>query len=304
MTTLRADATALTITRDAPPSWIPTNTWHAYCADWEAWTIFVGDPFQATTLDMVRWIDAMQPDLKFATIRRRIAGVRAIYKWCERFDPGSAQLVTARMNRLRMSMRINDETQARALTTDEVVRMADACPAMTLNGARDRSLILMGYSTGARPGELVLLRVQDVTVEPTGMQVTIAPLKRSRGRVVWVPRGKRACPVLAWTSWATSADLVEGNAYRGIRYGRSLTRSIAQSTIARGVVNAAKAAGVSLDRLSSYSLRAGNITRSIEAGATVDAAQRFVDHKHPETTQRYVRGLTARAVSTVHFLGL
>ncbi|MBB5921346.1 integrase/recombinase XerD [Actinoalloteichus hoggarensis] len=183
----------------------------------------------------------------------------------------------------------------KALPVDDVLRLVDGSGGPEPRGLRDRALVELLYSTGARISEAVGLDVDDVDAE--GRTVLLAG---KGGRQRLVPIGR---PALA----AVQAYLVRGRptlsaAGRGgpalflnARGGR-LSRQSAWQILK----TAASAVGLA-DSVSPHTLRHSFATHLMEAGADVRVVQELLGHASVTTTQVYTL-VTINALREVYAL--
>jgi len=162
------------------------------------------------------------------------------------------------------------QRQVAAVCTDELRAMVAALPA-GLGGARDRALLLLGWSGAMRRSELVALDVADVAHDAKGAIVTIRRSKtdgEGRGAEARIAYGSSAevCPVRALRAWLEAAGIAEGAIFRAVdRHGRVGER-LEGAAVAAVVKRAAERAGMDPDRVAGHSLRAGLATSAARAG--------------------------------------
>lgn len=176
----------------------------------------------------------------------------------------------------------------KALTVDQVVRLIEACPDGDGAGAvqlRDRALVELLYSTGARISEVTDLDLDDVDrnsgtlrVRGKGNKERILPvggpaLSALQAYLV------RARPDLARRSRTGSAASALFLTARGGR----LTRQSGYKTIS----TAAERAGVG--EVSPHSLRHSFATHLLTGGADVRVVQELLGHSSVSTTQIYTK---------------
>jgi integrase len=81
-------------------------------------------------------------------------------------DP-TADVVVRRVRRgLRRIMDVAPRRQAHPLTVAELVQIVSTIDANTAIGVRDSAVILLGYASAMRPGEVSALDVEDLTAKP------------------------------------------------------------------------------------------------------------------------------------------
>lgn len=179
--------------------------------------------------------------------------------------------------------------QASAFSLADLSKMVAACPLDTLQGLRDRTVLVLGTAMMARRSELAALTTADISEDANGLLVYVAQSKTDQGGEgeevpisYWAHAD--ACPVRLTTAWAMQL------ADRGITSGPLLRRIDRHGRIggepefagrnkdmagfrpdgqAIGVIlrRVAQAAGVtSLPNLSAHSLRASGATIARDLG--------------------------------------
>ncbi|MDS4028174.1 MAG: tyrosine-type recombinase/integrase [Candidatus Contendobacter sp.] len=167
--------------------------------------------------------------------------------------------------------------------------------------ARDRALLLLGFSAALRRSELVALTTADVAFGTRGLTVTIRRSKTDQegvGRVIGIPwaRGP-VCPVRALQAWlATAAGLAAAAPatptplFRPIdRHGRLAPQALSGHAVAAIVKQRAAAAGLDPAEYSGHSLRAGFCTAAARHGAPTWRIQRISGHRTHASLERYIR---------------
>lgn len=186
----------------------------------------------------------------------------------------------------------------KAISTEDVARLLEA--AGLGDGPvplRDRALLELLYSTGARISEVVGLDVDDVDMDPATSSVRLLG-KGGKERVV--PMGSyarsaleaylvRARPVLAAAGRGTPAVLLNT---RGARLSRQSAWAVLRQ--------AAQRAGLSrADDVSPHTLRHSFATHLLAGGADVRVVQELLGHASVTTTQIYTQ-VTADTLREVY----
>ncbi len=178
----------------------------------------------------------------------------------------------------------------KALPLVEVVRLLESCGAGgddDVRGLRDRALLELLYSTGARISEAVGLDVDDV--DATGRSVLLRG-KGDKQRVVPIGRPAlaaleaylvRARPVLSARGSAARGAGARGAVFLNAR-GARLSRQSAWAVLRGAAERAGITAGVS-----PHTLRHSFATHLLEGGADVRVVQELLGHAAVTTTQVY-----------------
>ena len=177
-------------------------------------------------------------------------------------------------------------------------------------GARDRAMLLLGFSAALRRSELVALSLGDVeTVPGRGLMLLIRRSKTDQhgtGQRVAVhanPGEPGFCPVAALARWmehrraGPDLDWTAGAATRAerplfcavTRAGRVAGEKLSDKAVARLVKQAALDAGLDAERYSGHSLRAGLATAAGDAGAGLAELMRQTRHRSSDVALGYLR---------------
>jgi integrase/recombinase XerD len=177
----------------------------------------------------------------------------------------------------------------KALTIDQVISMIDAAyregQPITV---RDRAMLELLYSSGARVSELIGINLNDVSSVETGDGVITTLKLRGKGsKERIVPLGSFATKAIDTYMTRTRPDLARRNPKttaalflnsRGSRVSRQFAWTI--------VLEAAKAAGVT-DHVSPHVFRHSYATHLLDGGADIRVVQELLGHASVTTTQIY-----------------
>ncbi|MFC4002441.1 site-specific tyrosine recombinase XerD [Prauserella oleivorans] len=169
----------------------------------------------------------------------------------------------------------------KALPVDDVLRLLGTPPPDGERALRDRALLELLYSTGARISEAVGLDVDDIDAEE---RTVLLDGKGGRQRLVPVGRPAlealdaylvRARPVLAKRGRGGPAVFLNA---RGGRLSRQSAWQVLKTAAARAGITAS---------VSPHTLRHSFATHLIEGGADVRVVQELLGHASVTTTQVY-----------------
>jgi integrase len=243
---------------------------------------------------------AQLESLSTATVNRRITAIRADH--AEKglppppLDEARAVIRGARREKGSISKAKS------ALTVEELRRIsAEFLQKGTPIATRDRALLVFGFASGMRRGELSALDLRDVTTTTQGLSVTIRRSKTDAyhaGRTIGLFRGGRreTCPVRALAAWLRIRGTTPGPLFcqfdpRSARPREPLSRLSGES-IGDTVQRAAAMIGLDPRRYGGHSLRAGMVTAALQHGASESLVMRRTGHRSRETMDRYVRPAT------------
>lgn len=290
----------------------PPNTVRAYAADRAAfrrWCALTGrTPLPATAETAAEYATylaiggALREDgsrhgpAAPRTIERALSAIRTEHRengYRDQPDLLGARRVIKDHRRDRTTSGVRDR-QAAALTIDDLRAMVDACDPGTLAGARDRALIVLGFSMMVRRSELVALNtLGDISETRDGVDVLIRWSKTDQdavGELVPVHYGShpRTCPVRLLRTWRERLGAIrpgEGPLWTPIDKqdrlphlpgycGKPGTGRLTGKAVGIILRETARKAGVSTEALSAHSLRAGGATAAYRAGNDLLAISR------------------------------
>lgn len=231
--------------------------------------------------------DAERPALAASSAARALVAVRGLHKFA------AAEGMTGS----DVAHPVKPPTPARrlpkALPYDQISRLLDAAGgdiADAPRGLRDRALLELLYSTGARISEIINLDVDDidsteraVVLHGKGGKQRMVPIGRPALAALdaYLVRGR---PALALRGKGNPALLLN---HRGGRLSRQSAWQVLQS--------AADRAGIST-HVSPHTLRHSFATHLLDGGADVRVVQELLGHASVTTTQIY----TLVTVGTLH----
>jgi site-specific recombinase XerD len=268
------------------------RAYHADFALFSDWCQDRGGAALGAAPELVAAFLAAQADagIKPSTLTRRLAAIGYAHKLAGLPSPASHEAVRAVLRGIRRTQGAAP-TQKAPATAERVTAMLAALPD-TLQGKRDRALLLLGFAGAFRRAELVALTLEDLQFETEGLRITIRRSKadqEGKGQEVAIPHGTRLRPVAAVERWLQAAAISSGPVFRSIdRHGRVLGALTAQS-VALIVKRHADAAGLDASAFAGHSLRAGFLTSAAETGADVLAMMEVSRHRRVETLHGYVR---------------
>ena len=161
--------------------------------------------------------------------------------------------------------------------------------------ARDRSMMLIGFSGGFRRNEIVSLDFDDLDFVSEGLKIN---LKRSKtdqfgeGSVKGLPYfdNSKYCPVLSLKKWIEISNIETGPLFRRFSKGSKLTDNrLTDQTIALLIKKYLKLAGKESKNYSGHSLRSGFATSAAESGAEERSIMAMTGHKSTEMVRRYIK---------------
>ena len=197
--------------------------------------------------------------------------------------------------------------RAEVMTADLEVMLA-ALPS-SLQGTRDRCILLLAFASGVRRSELVALDVADLEWRRDGVVLWIRRSKtdqEGKGQAAGVVYGRRerTCPVRALKAWLQAAAIADGPVFRPVRGAKVLPRRLTDEVVYTLVKRVGAAAGLDATRLGAHSLRVGHVTQALANGADPVKAKEQLRHRRIDTTLGYNRARSFGGGNTSGKLGL
>lgn len=226
-----------------------------------------------------------------STLNRRIAAIRYAHEAAGMTSPTGDKLVSATLKGIRRATGAKPEKKS-AATVDKIYSMIAQCDAKTLQGKRDKAILLLGFAGAFRRSELAGLELSDIEFVTDGAKITIRKSKtdqEAQGQTIAIYNG-RLNVVGILQGYIQAAGISEGALFRPITKGGNLRpQAISDKSIAETVKKYAQLAGLDPDQFAGHSLRAGFITSAAEAGANLFKIMDVSRHKSVQTVKGYVR---------------
>lgn len=173
----------------------------------------------------------------------------------------------------------------KALSVEQVLKMLNFA-GDDLVSIRDRALVEVLYSTGARVSEIVELNLVDLSTIASGAEsVTTIKLRGKGGKERIVPIGSFAVAALENYLTRSRPTLIKNSTQKSFflnQKGGRLTRQSAWNI----VIKAAERAGIK-EQVSPHSMRHSFATHLLDGGADIRMVQELLGHASVTTTQIY-----------------
>jgi integrase len=213
-------------------------------------------------------------------VNQRIGRVKRIWQWAElvRMVPVGSYAALAAVRPLRENARGTRENRKRqGPPWDVYKRVARCCPPVV------RSLLIVAWWTGARPGELMSMRAGDVDLA-NGVYRPRQHKTDYLGHAREIALGPKALAAL--TPWLRKAAGPESIVFPPSR--RRTAEAYDRHTLAQVIQRGCERAGVEKGSVTSYLARHAAKER-IERREGIEAARQVLGHRSVSTTARYGR---------------
>ena len=271
------------------------NTLRAYYADARSFVDWCNErnvePFPLTSETLCDYIEWLQLNSAYSSIRRRISSLRRVNKLLGLEDQTQTEDVYLTIRRLKRS-KCMEQRQAVGINHDILIKMIAAQPD-TLAGARNRALLSLGYDFLARRSELVAIRTDDLKFTLDGaLKGMIRKSKTDqygKGRLVF--GSERSAKLIR--KWLRLKPKEIQPVLCAINHERCEDRAICDRNvnviIKRSVVKVKRCERPSNLEVSGHSLRVGAAQDLLIKGYDLAAIMRAGGWSDPSTVSRYLR---------------
>lgn len=272
-------------------------TRRAYTSDWlqfEKWCQENGQSEKTPAVVACYVADQADAGKKVATLERALVAIGRAHQLAGADDPTKHQVVKETMKGIRRQ-KSTTQKKAQPLLFESLKTVVAAMDCERTRDVRDRAILCLGFMTGLRRSELVVLDVEDLRCDHRGLTVRVRRSKGDQvgeGRDVVVFRGAGpTCPVAAVESWLAAAGIAAGPVFVGVdrlgrpRHGNRLTDQVVRLV----VKERARAAGLDFEYLSGHSLRAGLATQAALNGASMKDIAKQTGHRSEKILGGYIR---------------
>ena len=271
------------------------NTLKSYYADA---TTFVDwcrtrniEPFPISSEILCAYIEYLQKNSAYSSIRRRISSLRRLNRLLGFDDQTRTEGVYLAIRRLKRSKCL-EQRQAVGINHDILIKMITAQP-NTLAGTRNRALLSLGYDFLARRSELVAIRNNDLKFTPDGaLKGMIRKSKTDqygKGRLVF--GSERSAKLVR--KWLRLKPKEIQPVFCAINHERCEDRAICDRNvndiIKRSVVKVKRCERPSDLEVSGHSLRVGAAQDLLIKGYDLAAIMRAGGWSDASTVSRYLR---------------
>ena len=268
------------------------NTLRAYKSDWQHYAAWCEnnqyEPLQSTEGKFASYVLTMGETLTTATIRRRIASLRTLFKLVKAPNPTDEPKVILTLKRLHRKLG-RAQKQAEPLTHDIYEKLIGVCRD-DIVGMRNKLLLQLGHETMRRRSELCSFTFEDVHRLPNGHPALL--LKRSKtdqygdGKII--PISQELYDLIE--QWKRLINEDKGVILRGFRRNLKPNKKLNPSSINTILKKLQQKAGISdQGALSGHSFRVGTAIDLLEKGMPIEKIMLKGGWKSEATAIRYLR---------------
>ncbi|MBV1777451.1 site-specific integrase [Burkholderiaceae bacterium DAT-1] len=281
------------------------NTRRSYQGALRHFEVAWGGLLPASSESIARYLADHAHTLSHHTLRHRLAALSHWHRSQGFPDPTKSNLVRQVLKGIRREHPAQ-EKQAKPIQIDvlntldqylsESIGEANAIGdrQTLLRHTRNRAIVLLGFWRGFRSDELINLRLENLTLDPSrGLTCFIPSSKGDReavGRTFRCPALSRLCPVSALGDWIKLSALSKGPVFRSInRWGHISEKELSSTSIIPLIRELLEATGTDdVETFSSHSLRRGFASWADANGWDIRELMEYVGWKDMRSALHYV----------------
>jgi site-specific recombinase XerD len=276
---------------------VPESTKRAYSNDWGAFSEFCRTHklrnLPASPDTVALFATERAKTVRPTTIRRSMAAIAKMHSISKHPNPCALEPVPSTLKGIERMHGAMITGKAPA-DLSAVEKMIEAFPVTSLDGLRNRALLLIGFAGAFRRSELVALDFDDLKWSEEGVVLTVKRSKtdqKGEGHQKPIPFVREGiCAATALKAWLVAAGITSGPVFRPMnRWGLPKPIPLNPQSVAVIIKVACEAVGLDPKQYSGHSLRAGHVTEARARGVADADTMSVTGHKRIETLNIYDR---------------
>jgi site-specific recombinase XerD len=265
------------------------NTIRAYKSDFNHFVNFCKKnnfkPLPADPKIVSFYITDLSSSSKVSTLKRRLASISVIHKLKGHYIDIKHPLIIENLMGIQRKKGVFQKSKKPILINElkEIISIIDNSEKDERKKARDKALMLIGFSGGFRRSELVNIDLEDLEFTKEGVKIF---LKRSKtdqsgeGMIKAIPYFKdiNFCPIHSLKRWIEISQINKG-----------LIFDISDKMVAILIKKYLSEAGFDSEKYSGHSLRSGFATVAADSGADEKSIMTMTGHKTTQMVRRYIK---------------
>jgi integrase len=266
-----------------------------------------GGSIPATPTMVAEYLANFAGILAVSTLQHRLIAIHRAHTDVRLESPVMDSLVKRTMQGIRRTVGTK-QRQVVPLVKDNLLQMmVHVERQLPMKAARDKALLLVGFSGAFRRSELVALRYEDMTHFEGGVELLIRKSKTDQegaGRTVFIPYAiGSCCPVKILMNWLSMAGIVSGPLFRAINRHDHVVgeKALTPQSVALIVKSSVRmmAGDDAAKNVAGHSLRAGYCTEAATVGLLPYQIREQTGHKSDVTLARYIRPVAKRKIPSL-----
>jgi site-specific recombinase XerD len=265
------------------------NTLRAYKSDFNHFIDFCKKnnfkPLPADPKIVSFYITHLSSNSKVSTLKRRLASISVIHKIKGHYIDIKHPLIIENLMGIQKKKGVFQKSKNPILINElkEIINAIEKLEKKEIRKARDKALILIGFSGGFRRSELVSIEIEDLEFTKEGIKIFIKRSKTDQsgeGMIKAIPyfKDKNFCPIYFLKKWIEISKVNKG-----------LIFDISDKMVAILIKKYLSAAGFDPKKYSGHSLRSGFATVAADYGADEKSIMTMTGHKTTQMVRRYIK---------------
>jgi site-specific recombinase XerD len=265
------------------------NTIRAYKSDFNHFVDFCKKnnfkPLPADHKIVSFYITHLSSNSKVSTLKRRLASISIIHKLKGHYIDIKHPIIIENLMGIQRKKGVFQKSKNPILINElkEIINIIDKSEKNEEKKARDKALILIGFSGGFRRSELVSIEIEDLEFTKEGIKIFIKKSKTDQsgeGMIKAIPyfKDKSFCPIYFLKQWIEVSKINKG-----------LIFDISDKMVAILIKKYLFAAGFDPKKYSGHSLRSGFATVAADSGADEKSIMTMTGHKTTQMVRRYIK---------------
>ncbi|GAB3840932.1 tyrosine-type recombinase/integrase [Hymenobacter jeollabukensis] len=256
---------------------------------------------------------------KLSTIHRRVAAINKAHELAGLLPPKDAMLAVVLKGINRKVGKT--QRQAKAFTVARLKKTVASIDTSTLQGLRDRALLLIGFSGAFRRSELVALDLEHFELRDGALVVTLPRSKTNQEgnreeKALFYSPSPLTCPIRAFEAWRDKLNRTTGPVFvRLVGASKHSQPKLSERRLAGAAVNKlvqrylddtvnSRKPGDRSNRITAHSLRASFVTEAVRTGQNTKSIMNQTKHKSTAMVERYQRNNDVIADNAAQNIGL
>ena len=277
------------------------NTLRAYRSDFNDFSVFcVKHGFKSIPTDpkiVSLYLTHLSKKSKISTLRRRLVSIGVVHKLKGHYLDTKHPIIIENLMGIRRVKGSIQKGKKPILINHlkSIINVINKQNIDEIKKARDKSIVLLGFSGGFRRTELISIDHEDLEFVPEGLKITIKRSKTDQlgeGMMKGLPffSNHEYCPVINLKKWLELSKIKSGPIFKRFAKGSSITNyRLTDQTVVLLIKKYLSMAGIDNSNFSGHSLRSGFATVAAESGADERSIMSMTGHKTTQMVRRYIR---------------
>ncbi len=277
------------------------NTLRAYNSDYKDFVGFcVKHGFKSLPTEpkiISLYLTFLSKTSKVSTLRRRLVSISMIHKLKGHYLDTKHPIIIENLMGIRRVKGSIQKGKKPILINHlkSIINVINKQNIDEIKKARDKSIVLLGFSGGFRRTELISIDHEDLEFVPEGLKITIKRSKTDQlgeGMMKGLPffSNPEYCPVINLKKWLELSNIKSGPIFKRFAKGSSITNyRLTDQTVVLLIKKYLSMAGIDNSNFSGHSLRSGFATVAAESGADERSIMSMTGHKTTQMVRRYIR---------------